>query len=120
MSTELNQSITEALEDLKGQNIVTLDVSSLTDVTDHLVIVNGTSNRHVKSLASNVVEKLKGGGHKAIGVEGMDAGEWVLVDYGDTVVHVMLPAMREFYELEKLWSKVPAHRNQDASSSDEE
>ncbi|MCR6651632.1 MAG: ribosome silencing factor [Cellvibrionaceae bacterium] len=110
MTAELNKLITEALEDLKGQKIVELNVTQLTDVMDHLIIVNGTSNRHVKSLANNVIEELKTAGYKPIGVEGLDVGEWVLVDYGDTVVHVMLQATRDFYELEKLWSKVPAHR----------
>lgn len=117
MSTELNQLIVNALEDVKGQKITQLDVTALTDVMDWLVIVNGTSNRHVKSLAGNLVETLKPQGHRPIGVEGLEEGEWVLVDYGDTVVHVMLPEMREFYELEKLWSKVPSHR-QDNPSTD--
>lgn len=110
MSTELNSYIVEALEDLKGQKLTHLNVTALTDVMDHLIIVTGTSNRHVKSLASNVVEELKGKGIRPIGVEGLEGGEWVLVDYGDTVVHIMLSATRDFYELEKLWSKVPAHR----------
>ncbi len=109
---ELNKLILDALEDLKGQKIVELDVSQLTDVMDHLIIANGTSNRHVKSLANNVIEELKTAGHRPIGIEGFEAGEWVLVDYGDTVVHVMLQATRDFYELEKLWSKVPAHREE--------
>lgn len=113
MSVELNKLIIDALENLKGQKIVELDVSPLTDVMDHLIIVNGTSNRHVKSLANNVIEELKEAGHRPLGIEGYDVGEWVLVDYGDTVVHVMLQATRDFYELEKLWSKVPAHRSED-------
>lgn len=123
MTTELNQHITEALEDLKGQKIIELDVREMSDVTDYLIIANGTSNRHVKSLASNVVEDLKPKGFRPLGVEGMESGEWVLVDFGDTVVHVMLPATRDFYELEKLWSKVPANRESsdfgDQSSSEE-
>lgn len=108
MTLELNKLIIDAIENLKGQKIVDLDVSQLTDVMDHLIIANGTSNRHVKSIASNVVEELKIAGHRPLGIEGLDVGEWVLVDYGDTVVHVMLQATRDFYELEKLWSKVPA------------
>ena len=118
MSTELNQSIINALDDLKGQKIVELNVTELSDVMDHLVIVNGTSSRHVKSLANNVVEDLKQKGIRPLGVEGMEGGEWVLVDYGDTVVHVMLPETRDFYELEKLWSKVPSNR--ETGSSDAE
>lgn len=118
MTTELNQQIIDALEDLKGQKIVELDVREMSDVTDFLIIVNGTSNRHVKSLANNVVEELKAKGHRPLGVEGQDAGEWVLVDFGDAVVHVMLPATRDFYELEKLWSKVPANRSGDETQSE--
>lgn len=110
MTTELNQQIHAALEDIKAQKIVELDVRQLTDVTDFLIIANGTSSRHVKSVANNVVEELKSKDIRPLGVEGLDVGEWVLVDYGDTVVHVMLPTTRDFYELEKLWSKVPANR----------
>lgn len=115
MTSELNKLIIDALEDLKGQKVVELDVSQLTDVMDHLIIANGTSNRHVKSLANNVIEELKAAGHRPLGVEGLDVGEWVLVDYGDTVVHVMLQATRDFYELEKLWSKVPSQRTSQQS-----
>lgn len=117
MSTELNQLIRNALEDVKGQKIAELDVTELSDIMDCLIIVNGTSNRHVKSLANNVVDESKKAGHRPIGIEGMESGEWVLVDFGDTVVHVMLPETREFYELEKLWSKVPAHRQDSSPSS---
>ena len=98
------QRIIDALENLKGKNIVAMDVRKLTDVTDTLVIVSGTSNRHVKSLADNAMMELKKAGHRAYGVEGNDAGEWVLVDFGDVVLHVMQPHIREFYDLEKLWS----------------
>ena len=112
MSAELNKLIIEALENLKGQKIVELDVSSLTDVMDHLIIANGTSSRHVKSLANNVIEELKEKGHRPMGVEGYEEAEWVLVDYGDTVVHVMQKETREFYELEKLWSIKPANRSE--------
>jgi ribosome-associated protein len=104
----------EALEDLKGNDIVSLDVTELSDVMDTLVIASGTSNRHVKSLANNVVEELKDKGERPIGVEGMDSGEWVLVDFGDTVVHVMMPSTRDFYDLEKLWSTEPSTRSGDS------
>ena len=113
MTSELNTLIHKALEDVKAQKIVELDVRTLSDVTDYLIIANGTSSRHVKSLANNVVEDLKPGGYRPLGVEGLEFGEWVLVDFGDTVVHVMLPTTRDFYELEKLWSKVPANRIND-------
>lgn len=106
----LSDTIQNALEDLKGQDIKVLDVTTLSNVMDYLYIVTGTSNRHVKSLANNVVVDTKKAGHQPIGVEGMDGGEWVLVDYGDTVVHIMLQQTRDFYALEKLWSTVPAHR----------
>lgn len=115
MTTEtLNAVLIEALENVKGQKIVTLDVRHLTDVTDSLIIVSGTSNRHVKSLANNALEEAKSKGFRAIGIEGVEEGEWVLVDFGDTVVHVMSTTARDFYELEKLWSKVPANRSTDA------
>ena len=99
----LKQVVLDALDDLKAVNPVTLDVAALTDVMDYLVIASGTSNRHVKSLANNVCMEAKKQGMRPIGVEGEDAGEWVLVDFGDVVVHVMLPATRDFYDLERLW-----------------
>ncbi len=101
---ELKALVINALEDLKGKDIVTLDVRKLTGVTDYMVICTGTSNRQVKSLADNVVMEAKKAGVPARGVEGADAGEWVLVDFGDVVVHVMLLATRDFYDLERLWS----------------
>lgn len=97
------QTAVSALDDLKGVNTVTLDVRKLSDVMDYLVISSGTSSRHVKSLAENVALKAKAAGNAALGVEGADAAEWVLVDLGDVVVHVMQPATRDFYDLERLW-----------------
>ena len=99
----LKKVVLDALDDLKAVNPVTLDVAALTDVMDYLVIASGTSNRHVKSLANNVCMEAKKQGMRPIGVEGDDAGEWVLVDFGDVDVHVMLPATRDFYDLERLW-----------------
>lgn len=99
----LTQLVVESLDDLKAVNTVTLDVTALTDVMDFMVIASGTSNRHVKSLADNVCMEAKKQGMRPLGVEGEDAGEWVLVDFGDVVVHVMLPATRDFYDLERLW-----------------
>ena len=101
----LKHLVEEALDDLKAVNTVCMDVSGLTDVMDYLVICSGTSNRHVKSLADNVCMEAKKAGQRPLGVEGEDAGEWVLVDFGDVVVHVMLPATRDFYDLERLWSQ---------------
>lgn len=110
--SDLNNAIIEALENLKGKNIVTLDVRELTDVMDTLIIVSGTSNRHTRSLAENLVEETKQKGFRANGIEGLDAGDWVLVDYIDTVVHVMQEETRAYYELEKLWSLKPASRTE--------
>ncbi len=108
--SDLNKAIVAALENLKGKNIVTLDVRELSDVMDTLIIASGTSSRHSRSLAENLVEETKKAGFRALGVEGLDAGDWVLVDFGDTVVHVMQQETRDYYELEKLWSMKPANR----------
>jgi ribosome-associated protein len=88
--------------------VVTIDVRELSDITDTMVVVSGASNRQVKALAQNAVEAGKKAGFQPIGVEGLDEGEWVLVDFGDVIVHVMQPATRAFYELEKLWSLRPS------------
>lgn len=107
-SEQFAQFVVAALDDLKAVNTVTLDVSGLTDMMDYLVITSGTSNRHVKSLASHVSVEAKKRGIRPMGMEGEDAGEWVLVDFGGVVVHVMLPATRDFYDLERLWTKSEA------------
>lgn len=109
---ELKNLVVNALEDLKADNIVVLDVKDKTSVTDYMVIASGTSNRHVKSLANNLVTEIKDAGGKPLGVEGADASDWVLVDLGEVVVHVMLPASRTFYDLEGFWENGP-----DANSS---
>lgn len=103
-SRELVAMIVGALDDVKAKDIVTLDVRNMTSVTDYMIVASGTSNRHVKSLVENVAEKAREAGHRPIGVEGEDGGEWVLLDLQDALVHVMLPKVREFYNLEKLWS----------------
>jgi ribosome-associated protein len=104
MSEEsLQEMVLNALDDLKGRDVVVLDVRGLTSIADSMVIASGTSDRHVRSLAENVVEKCKESGHRPLGVEGLKDGEWVLVDLQDIVVHVMLPRVRDFYNLEKLW-----------------
>ena len=100
---ELKQLVITAIEDLKGEDIRELDVKGKTSVTDIMIIASGTSSRHVKSIANNVVIEAKQAGVKPLGVEGEEQGEWVLVDLGDIVVHVMQPHIREFYDLEKLW-----------------
>ncbi|WP_444899980.1 ribosome silencing factor [Microbulbifer sp. VAAC004] len=115
--TNIKDIALNALEGLKGKDIVALDVSEFSDVMDNLVICTGTSSRQVKSLAENVVDELKKEGVRPIGVEGKEQGEWVLVDYGDLVVHVMLADVRSFYDLEKLWSMTPNTRDE-ADGSD--
>jgi ribosome-associated protein len=102
----------EALEELKARNIVSLDVRELTSVADTMIVASGTSNRHVSALADNLVEKAKQNGHPPIGVEGKQSSDWVLVDLGDVLVHVMSPATREFYDLERLWSMPRPSRKQ--------
>lgn len=110
--TELNTIVIDALEDIKGQDIVSLDVSGLSDVMDFVVVASGASSTQVKALANNVVEKCKHAGFQPLGVEGMETAEWVLVDLGDIVVHIMMPTTRSFYELEKLWSMRPEDMKQ--------
>jgi len=102
--TRLLETAQEALDDLKALEPVVLDVRSLSSVMDWMVVASGTSSRHVKSLADNVLMKAKESGIRPLGVEGERVGEWVLVDFGDVVVHVMQPAIRDFYDLERLWS----------------
>lgn len=105
MNTEqIKEIVVHALEDLKGKDIRVLNVHGKTSVTDVLVIASGTSTRQVKSLADNVVEKAKEQGIRPLGVEGGDSG-WVLVDLGEVVVHVMLPEVRDYYNLERLWGE---------------
>ena len=106
-SAELKELILTALDDLKGIQLAALDVRELTDVTDYLVIASGNSNRHVKSLADNVIDVVRQHGMRPLGVEGQTGADWVLVDFGDVVVHVMQPATRDFYDLERLWSGAP-------------
>ena len=107
MSKELTEIVVDALEDIKAQDIVVLDVTGMTDVMDTLVVACGNSNRQVKALADNVVEKSKKAGYQPLGVEGETGADWILVDLADVVVHIMLPETRRFYDLEKLWSVRP-------------
>jgi len=93
-----------ALEDIKARDITVLDVRKLTSLYDTLIVASGDSARQVKALAQNVRDKLKEAGAQIIGVEGEETGEWVLVDAGDVVVHVMQPAVRAYYNLEELWT----------------
>ena len=101
-STVLKDLVITSLDDLKAVNITTLPVSHLTAVTDYMVICTGTSDRHVKALANNLVRELKDKGYSAK-TEGEGEGEWILIDAGDAIVHIMLPKTRDFYNLEGLW-----------------
>ena len=100
---ELTKLVFNALDDLKAVDVRVLDVHKKSNVTDVLVIATGTSARHTKSLANNVIVKAKESGVIPFGVEGEDTGEWVLVDLGDVVVHIFQAEVRDFYQLEKLW-----------------
>jgi ribosome-associated protein len=106
----LKSVVIKALEDMKALEIKVLDVRGLTDVADTMVIASGTSDRHVRSVAQNVVEKTKQAGFRPHGVEGQQDSDWVLIDLHDMIVHVMLPRVREFYGLEKLWDMTATKR----------
>lgn len=111
-SEDLVKVAIAALEEIKAQDITTIDVREKTSITDYMVIASGTSSRHVKSLVDNVLEKTKEQGVRPIGSEGLDSGEWALLDLGDIVVHVMLPTARQFYDLERLWQGAEQSRAQ--------
>lgn len=101
---QLLKLVEDELDQRKAQHITTLDVRGKTSVTDYMVVATGTSSRHAKSLCDYVVEKVKAGGLQPLGMEGAMGSDWVLVDLGDVVLHVMTGQAREFYQLEKLWS----------------
>ncbi|MES2491214.1 MAG: ribosome silencing factor [Pseudomonadota bacterium] len=105
--TTLVQVAIAALEDMKAIDVKVIDVMKLTTITDHMIVCTGTSNRHVKSLADNVIQMAKDFGNRPIGIEGIEQGEWVLVDLGGVVVHVMQVQARAFYQLERLWDVAP-------------
>jgi len=109
MNTEkLLTVVQNALEDKKGKDIKILNVRQLSDITDFMVVATGRTARQVIALAQHVIEQAKSNGHRPLGDEGGDVGEWVLVDLGDVIVHVMQPQTRDFYQLEKLWNEVTA------------
>jgi len=101
----LNDEISLLLEEYKAENVIKLDVKDKSSVTDTMIIASGRSTRHVKSIADNIIKKLKKIKVKPLGIEGYTKSEWVLIDFGDVLVHVMHPDAREFYSLEKLWDE---------------
>ena len=102
--------IVDALSDMKAIDVKVLDVRGLTDIADTMIIASGTSDRHVHSVAQRVVEKTKSAGFPPYGVEGLQDSDWVLIDLSDVIVHVMLPRVRDFYGLEKLWGMTTVKR----------
>ena len=102
-AAEIAALVVGVLEDLKAERIVQLDVAHLTSITDAMIVASGRSDRHVRAISEALLEKCKASGYARLGVEGLKGGEWVLVDLADVVVHVMLPATRDFYDIEKLW-----------------
>ena len=107
---EKTKAVIAALEDVKASDITVIDTSKLSDLFDRMVIASATSRRQTKALADNVVVKLKELGEDVVGREGEDSGEWILIDLGEVLVHIMQPAIREYYNLEELWSKAQAAR----------
>jgi ribosome silencing factor RsfS/YbeB/iojap len=102
---KIKDLVVSALEDSKGVDIQVLQIDDISDFTDYMVVVSGTSSRHVKSLASNTIDDLREADVRALGVEGEELGEWVLVDFADVVIHVMREEVRAYYEIEKLWGE---------------
>jgi ribosome-associated protein len=109
-AASLKTVVLAALDDMKALEVKFLDVRGLTDIADFMVIASGTSDRHVRSVAQRVVEKAKEAGYRPHGVEGQQDGDWVLIDLNEMIVHVMLPRVREFYGLEKLWDMTATKR----------
>jgi ribosome-associated protein len=117
---KLQKIVISALEDIKGKDIEVINTSKLTSMFDYVVIATGDSNRQVKALARNVHEKVREAGAEVLSIEGEEGGEWVLVDLGDIVVHVMQPTVRQYYNLEELWKTTPAQRQKAAKQAAEQ
>jgi ribosome-associated protein len=113
---KLQRTIVDALEDVKAQDIKVFSTSHLTSLFDRVIVASGTSNRQTKALASSVREKVKENGGEVISTEGEDVGEWVLVDCGDAVVHILQPALRQYYNLEEIWGDKPVRIKLTSSS----
>lgn len=103
-SKEVIEMAVTALEDMKGIDLAVIDIVGKSSIADAMIVVTGTSQRHVRSLAESVRQSAKEAGHPPLGIEGSDSSDWVLVDLGDVIVHVMTQEKRDFYSLEKLWS----------------
>ncbi|KAA8980712.1 MULTISPECIES: ribosome silencing factor [Gammaproteobacteria] len=106
-SEQLKSLAVDAVESMKGQDVAVLDVRDRTSMTDYMVIASGNSNRHIHSLAEEVVQRAKQEADSKPKLEGGETSDWVLVDMGDVIVHLMLPATREFYDLERFWRDAP-------------
>ena len=120
---KLQSLVVDALEDVKAQDIVVFDTVHLTSLFDRIAVASGTSNRQTKALAASVRDKVKDAGGDVVGIEGEDTGEWVLVDLGDMIVHIMQPAIRQYYRLEEIWGDKPvklgAAKRKGTTESDE-
>ena len=114
---KLQRLVVDALEDVKAQNIEVLNTAELSDMFERVVIASGTSNRQTRALASSVVEKVKEAGGDIVSVEGADAGEWVLVDCNEVIVHIMQPAYRAYYNLEEIWGGKPVRLKSAAAAT---
>ena len=115
---EIKLLVIDALEDIKAEDIQVLDVREMTDVTDYMIIASGKSTRQVKALANNVSMEAKGAGIQPLGVEGLDIGEWALVDLNDVIVHIMTPDIRATYNLEKLWVVPDTDSDQESATTE--
>ena len=119
-AAQLEKIVVAALEDIKGKDIEVINTRKLTPLFERIVVASGDSNRHVRSLARNVEDKVREAGAEILSTEGEEAGEWVLVDLGDVVVHIMQPAIRSYYALEELWGgKGPARVRQTLAAAQE-
>ena len=101
----IKKNVIEALEDIKGFDIIDLDVRKLTSITDYMIIASASSTRQTRALANNVQDKMKELNVEIVGIEGEGEGDWVLVDIGDIIIHIMTPTTRAYFNLEELWSK---------------
>jgi len=107
---KLQKIVVDALEDVKAVDIEIINTTKLTSLFDRVIVASGNSNRQTRALAHNVLDKVREAGGPVVGIEGAETGEWVLVDLGDIVVHLMQPAVRSYYNIEELWATTPARK----------